>query len=51
MYYKKVNLNIDIERLGKEYLDFKYHLGFRTDDKSLVDFNDICINRILMATI
>ena len=46
MYHTKVNLNIDIDRLGKAYFDFKHHLGFRTDDKSLKDFNAICINRI-----
>jgi len=46
MYHTKVNLNIDIDRLGKAYFDFKHHLGFKTDDKSLIDFNAICINRI-----
>ena len=46
MYHTKVNLNIDIDRLGKAYFDFKSHLGFRTDDKSLRDFNAICVNRI-----
>ena len=46
MYHTKVNLNIDIDRLGKAYFDFKHHLGFRTDDKSLRDFNAICVNRI-----
>ena len=46
MYHTKVNLNIDIDRLGKAYFDFKHHLGFRTDDKSLKDFNAICVNRI-----
>ena len=45
-HYKEYNLNIDIEKLGKAYLDFKFHLGFRTDDKSLIDFNAICVNRI-----
>ena len=37
--YDRINLNIDVERLGKAYLDFKYHLGFRTDDKTKFDFN------------
>jgi len=46
MYHTKVNLNIDIDRLGKAYFDFRHHLGFRTDDKSLRDFNAICVNRI-----
>ena len=38
-YHDRINLNIDVERLGKAYLDFKYHLGFRTDDKKKFDFN------------
>ena len=45
-HYTKHQLNIDIDRLGKCYLDFKNHLGFRTDDKRNIDFNAICINRI-----
>ena len=45
-HFSKHELNIDIDRLGKCYLDFKHHLGFRTDDKSNIDFNAICINRI-----
>ena len=45
-HFEKQTLNIDIDKLGKCYLDFKNHLGFRTDDKSLRDFNAICINRI-----
>ena len=45
-YHDRINLNIDVERLGKAYLDFKYHLGFRTDDKKNIDFNAICVNRI-----
>ena len=45
-YCEEHELNLDIDRLGKEYLDFKHHLGFKTDDKSKIDFNDICINRI-----
>ena len=45
-HHSKVNLNIDIEKLGKAYFDFRHHLGFKTDDKSLIDFNAICINRI-----
>jgi hypothetical protein len=44
--HTRVNLNIDVDRLGKEYLDFKYHLGFKTDNPANVDFNAICINRI-----
>ena len=45
-YHTEVPLSIDIDRLGKCYLDFRSQLGFRTDDKSLRDFNAICINRI-----
>ena len=45
-HYTKHKLNIDIDRLGKCYLDLKNHLGFRTDDKRNIDFNAICINRI-----
>src|SRR6056300_1560410 len=45
-HHSKVNLNIDIEKLGKAYFDFRPHLGFKKDDKSLVDFNAICVNRI-----
>ena len=45
-YHDRANLNIDTERLGKEYLDFKYHLGFKTDNPANIDFNAICINRI-----
>ena len=45
-YHDRINLNIDVERLGKEYLDFKYHLGFKTDNPANIDFNAICINRI-----
>jgi len=45
MYFKKYNLKIDIEKLGKAYFDFKHHLGFKTDDKSLIDFNAICVRR------
>ena len=45
-YCEEHELNLDIDRLGKEYLDFKHHLGFKTDDKSKIDFNAICINRI-----
>ena len=47
-YHDRINLKIDIEKLGKAYLDFKYHLGFRTDDKTKFDFNAICVNRILV---
>ena len=45
-HHDRVNLNIDTERLGKEYLDFKEHLGFKTDNPANIDFNAICINRI-----
>ena len=45
-YYREHPLNIDIDRLGKCYFDVKSKLGFRTDDKSKIDFNAICINRI-----
>ena len=45
-YHKEVDLSIDIDRLGKCYFDFRSKLGFRTDDKSLRDFNAICVNRI-----
>ena len=45
-HFEKQTLNIDIDKLGKCYLDFKNHLGFRTDDKRNIDFNAICINRI-----
>ena len=44
-HYEEIPLSIDTERLGKEYLDFKFHLGFKTDDKRNIDFNAICINR------
>ena len=37
-HHDRVDLKIDIEKLGKAYLDFKYHLGFRTDDKTKFDF-------------
>ena len=46
MHYREHPLNIDIDRLGKCYLDFKSKMGFKTDDKTLIDFNAICINRI-----
>ena len=45
-HFKHVKLGIDIDKLGKTYLDFRSKLGFRTDDKTLRDFNAICINRI-----
>ena len=44
-HYSTHKLDIDIDKLGKAYFDFKSKLGFRTDDKSLRDFNAICINR------
>ena len=45
-HFSTYKLGIDIDKLGKAYLDFRSKLGFRTDDKSLRDFNAICINRI-----
>ena len=45
-HHSRINLNIDIDRLGKAYFDFKHHLGFKTDDKKNIDFNAICVNRI-----
>jgi hypothetical protein len=45
-FYTEIPLSIDIDRLGKCYFDFRSKLGFRTDDKSLRDFNAICVNRI-----
>ena len=45
-YYREHPLNIDIDRLGKCYFDFKSKMGFKTDDKTLIDFNAICINKI-----
>ena len=44
-HHTEIPLSIDIDRLGKCYFDFRSKLGFRTDDKSLRDFNAICINR------
>ena len=40
-HYIEHKLKIDTERLGKEYLDFKHHLGFRTDNPANIDFNAI----------
>ena len=45
-YYREHPLNIDIDRLGKCYFDVKSKLDFKTDDKSLIDFNAICVIRI-----
>ena len=45
-YHTEIQLSIDIDRLGKCYFDFRSKLGFRTDDKTLRDFNAICVNRI-----
>jgi len=45
-HYTSYKLGIDIDKLGKTYFDFRSKLGFRTDDKTLRDFNAICINRI-----
>ena len=46
MHYREHPLNIDIDKLGKCYFDIKSKLDFKSDDKSLIDFNAICINRI-----
>ena len=32
--------------LSKAYFDIRKHLSFDTDDKTKIDFNAICINRI-----
>ena len=45
-HHSRINLNVDIERLGKAYFDFKHHIGFKNDDKRNIDFNAICVNRI-----
>ena len=45
-YHDRINLNIDVEKLGKCFFDAQHHLGFRTDDKRNIDFNAICVNRI-----
>ena len=45
-HFREHPLNIDIDRLGKCYFDVKSKLSFKTDDKSLIDFNAICVNRI-----
>ena len=45
-HFREHPLNIDIDRLGKAYFDVKSKLGFKTDDKSNIDFNAICVNRI-----
>ena len=45
-HHDRIDLKIDIERLGKAYFDFKYHIGFKNDDKRNIDFNAICVNRI-----
>ena len=45
-HYREHPLNIDIDRLGKCYFDVKSKLGLKTDDKTLIDFNAICVNRI-----
>ena len=45
-HHTEIPLSIDIDRLGKCYFDFRSKLGFRKDDKSLRDFNAICVNRI-----
>ena len=45
-HHTEIPLSIDIDRLGKCYFDFRSKLGFRKDDKTLRDFNAICVNRI-----
>jgi len=45
-HHTEIPLSIDIDRLGKCYFDFRSKIGFRKDDKSLRDFNAICVNRI-----
>ena len=45
-HFREHPLNIDIDRVGECYFDVKSKLSFKTDDKSLIDFNAICINRI-----
>ena len=45
-YHDRINLNIDVEKLGKCFFDAQHHLGFKTDDKRNIDFNAICVNRI-----
>ncbi len=45
-HHTEIPLSIDIDRLGKCYFDFRSKLRLRTDDKSLRDFNAICVNRI-----
>ena len=45
-HHDRINLNIDVEKLGKCFFDAQHHLGFRTDDKRNIDFNAICVNRI-----
>ena len=46
MNCKEIPLGIDIDRLGKAYFDVRRHLSFKKDDKTLKDFNAICVNRI-----
>ena len=46
IHYYEYALGIDIDRLGKAYLDIKKHLSFNRDDKNKIDFNAICVNRI-----
>ena len=45
-HHTEIPLSIDIDRIGKCYFDFRSKIGFRKDDKSLRDFNAICVNRI-----
>ena len=46
MNCKEIPLGIDIDKLGKAYFDVRRHLSFKKDDKTLKDFNAICVNRI-----
>ena len=47
IHYYEYALGIDIDGLGKNYFDIKKHLSFNRDDKNKIDFNAICVNRIL----
>ena len=46
MNCKEIPLGIDIDILGIAYFDVRRHLSFKKDDKTLKDFNAICVNRI-----
>ena len=45
MNFEKTRLKFDTTKLIKDYQDFITKNEFVTDDKTLVDFNAICINR------